>query len=363
MKPIALIGAGGYVGSRLIERSELLGDLLIVPIARSLRSEGRLARYGKRMLRGDAGDAVSLVPLLRGCGMAVNLTMGDDKRTVYDAKAVYAACCEAGVPLLVHMSSAEVFGRAEDPSLSEDSVPDTLHWMEYARAKAEAERWLRQQPADPLKVVILRPGLIWGPGSGWLVRPAKSMVDGTAFLIDEGRGICNLIHVDNLIEHLLQLAKSNQVESGVYNISDTETLTWADYYHAISREIGVDASSIHRVPSSAFRESRFLEIYQKIVELPLAMDVKSRLSYQTHRRINRFKAKVFPSPANTVSGIQGPSLTKDMWWVQGTCRKLPSTAFVMRYPGTELRPFEESMKAAGEWLRHVGFESTDGQMP
>ncbi len=361
MKPIALIGAGGYVGSRLIERSELLGDLPLVPIARSWRSEGRLARYGKRMLRGDAGDTMSLVPLLRDCRMAVNLTMGDEKRTVEDAKAVYAACCEAGVPLLVHISSAEVFGRAEDPSLKEDSVPYTRHWMEYARAKAEAEQWLRQQPAGPLKVVILRPGLIWGPGSGWLVRPAKAMVDGTAFLVDEGRGICNLIHVDNLIEHLLQLARSTNVESAVYNISDAETLTWADYYKAISKEIGVDESTIHRVPASDFKESRLLVLLQKIVELPLVMALKSRLTYETRRRIKLFKAKVFPSHETSMSGIQGPLLTKDMWWVQGTCSKLPSADFAKRYPGTEFRPFAELMNGAGKWLRFAGFISADWQ--
>jgi nucleoside-diphosphate-sugar epimerase len=216
VKPIAIIGAGGFVGSRLIERSELLGTPPLVSIVRGWRSQGKLARFGLRTVRGDAKDPASLAPLLKGCGMAVNLTMGDDKRIVGDVRSIYAACVDAGVPVFVHISSAEVFGRAEQAGLTEDSVPDGEHWMEYGREKAAAEAWLREQADGPVKTVILRPGLIWGPGAGWLVQPAQALIDGTAFLFNEGRGICNLIHVDNLIEHLLELARSDDVESGVY---------------------------------------------------------------------------------------------------------------------------------------------------
>ncbi len=134
--------------------------------------------------------------------MVVNLTMGDDKRIVGDVQSIHAACQKAEVPLFVHISSAEVFGRAEAQHLSDDSAPDGQHWMAYALAKTAAETWLRSQSDGPVQIVILRPGLIWGPGSGWLVEPAKALIDGTAYLFNGGRGICNLIHVDNLIEHL-----------------------------------------------------------------------------------------------------------------------------------------------------------------
>ena len=125
MKPIAIIGAGSFVGARLVERAELLGDMPIVPIVRSPRSQGRLARFGTPLVLGDAGDRASLVPLLKGCGMVVNLTLGDDRRILGDVQAMHAACQEAQVPLFVHMSSAEVFGRAQDPTLSDDSVADS----------------------------------------------------------------------------------------------------------------------------------------------------------------------------------------------------------------------------------------------
>lgn len=358
MKPIAIIGAGGYVGSRLIERSELLGEMDLVPIVRSWRSQGRLARYGFRTVQGSAGDTASLVPLLRGCGMVVNLTMGDDKSIVGDVQSIHRACREAEVPLFVHMSSAEVFGRAEAPDLKEDSLPDGQHWMEYGREKAAAERWLRQQQEGPISTVVLRPGLIWGPGSGWLAGPAQALIDGTAYLFNDGRGVCNLIHVDNLIQHLVELARSEGVESASFNVSDVETHCWADYYAAIAREIGVDERTIHRLPDSAIDKS-FLQKVLDLRQSAPAKAIKSRIPADTRARVkHQLKERLRP-PIREAEPIEpAPLVSKDMWWVQGTARKLPSKAFAKRFPQLDLRPFPELMTAAGQWLRYAGFDGS-----
>jgi nucleoside-diphosphate-sugar epimerase len=359
MKPIAIIGAGGYVGARLIEKAVLIGDLPLVPIVRSWRSQGRLARYGVQTVQGNASDADSLIPLLKGCGMAVNLTMGENERIVENVKAVHKACLAAKVPLLVHMSSAEVFGRAEAPDLVDNSVPRARHWMEYARAKAAAETWLRAQSDGPVQIVILRPGLIWGPGSGWLVQPALEMVNRTAYLFKEGRGICNLIHVDNLIQHLDQLARANTAESGVFNISDMETLNWADYYRAIANEIGIDAATIQLLPDAAFSEG-FTQRVVQLGQLAPAKAIKSRMTSATKVRIKQQFADRFHPPASEETPIEPiPSITKSLWWIQGTERKLPALAFRQRYPETRLQPFPELMAAAGQWLRFAGFAATD----
>jgi 2-alkyl-3-oxoalkanoate reductase len=356
-KPIAIIGAGGFVGARLIERAELLGDISLVPIVRSPRSQGRLARFGARTVRGDAADPASLVPLLRGCGMVVNLTMGDDKRFVSDVQSIHAACRQAEVPLFVHMSSAEVFGRAEAADLTDDSVPDGDHWMDYALGKAAAEAWLRAQSDGPVHVVILRPGLIWGPGSGWLVGPAQALVDGTAYLLNGGRGACNLIHVDNLIEHLLQLARSPQPRSGVFNIADKETHTWADYYGAVAREVGVDPAAIRQLPDTEFRESR-MEKIQKILNIAPARALKSRMTGSTKVRLKQQLMDRISPPITEVQPIDPePTVSKQLWWLHGTVRKLPSTAFAEHYPDLQLKPFDELIAAAGQWLRFAGFQS------
>ncbi|WP_319437056.1 NAD(P)-dependent oxidoreductase [Mycobacterium sp. RTGN5] len=357
-KPIAIIGAGGFVGARFIERAELLGDISLVPIVRSSRSQGRLARFGKRTVVGDAGDPASLVPLIQGCGMVVNLTTGDDQRAVSDAQSIHTACQQADVPLFVHTSSAEVFGRAEAPDLTDDSFPGDEHWMVYAQAKTAAEAWLRSQSDGPVKVVILRPGLIWGPGSGWLVNPARELINGTAYLFDDGRGICNLIHVDNLIEHLVQLGKSPHPESGVFNVADSETISWADFYGAIAREVGVDPSTIWQLEPMEFRDSRM----RAILNIAPARALKRRMSGDTKGRLKQQLNDWLSPPISEAQPIvPKPTVDKQIWWLQGTPKKLPSTAFAERYPDLQLRPFEDLISAAGQWLRYAGFEHPDAR--
>jgi 2-alkyl-3-oxoalkanoate reductase len=357
MKPIAIIGAASFVGARFVERAELLGDMPIVPIVRSPRSQGRLARFGARLALGDAGDAASLVPSLKGCGAVVNLTLGDDRRILGDVQAMYAACQQAGVPLFVHMSSAEVFGRAEEPGLSDDSVADSPHWMQYAHGKRAAEEWLRAQPEGPVRVVILRPGLIWGPGAGWLVDPAKALLDGTAYLFDEGRGICNLIHVDNLMAHVVALATNPPARSGVFNISDAETHTWAEFYRAVAHEVGVDPSTIRMLPDSAFQESRLGAIRQKLFNIAPARAVKRRMTGDTKGRIKQALGDRFSPPITEPQPFKPePAVSKQIWWLQGTAQKLSSAKFAEQYPDVRLAPFTELMAAGGRWLRFAGFE-------
>jgi nucleoside-diphosphate-sugar epimerase len=361
MKRIAVIGAGGYVGARFIEKAVLRQDPSLVPIVRSSRSQGRLARYGVRTVSGDANKTESLVPQLQGCDMAVNLTMGENTRMVENVQAIHKACRIAGVPLLVHMSSAEVFGRAEVPGLQDDSTPAARHWMEYGRTKAAAEAWLRTQFDGPVKVVILRPGLIWGPGSGWLVGPAQSLVDGTAYLFNEGRGICNLIHVDNLIHHIEQLARADHVESAIFNVSDIETHTWLDYYTAIAGEIGVDPSTIKLLPESAYRET-VVEKIGGLAQLAPARAIKSRMTAQTKVRIKQRLADRLHPPIRVAEPVEpAPAITKPQWWLHGTVQKLPSRAFGQQFPDTQLQPFSELMSAAGKWLRYAGFQAQDAE--
>ena len=356
---MALIGAGGYVGARIIEKSILLGSPTIVPIVRSWRSQGRLARYGIRTFMSEVSDTESLVPLLRGCGMAVNLTMGENNVMLRNVKALHEACAIAGVPILVHVSSAEVFGRAKEQNLKEDSSPRSRHWMEYARAKRETESWLRSQFQGPVKIVILRPGLIWGPGSGWLVQPAKALSDGTAFLFNEGLGICNLIHVDNFIQHLVHLAAQEKVDSGIFNVSDTETLNWLEYYSAIASEIGIEASRIHLLPDSAFKVG-YKHRLEGLARTRAAKVIKSRMTSASKVRIKQLLEDKFRSPKyQVIDPKERLPVTRDLWWIQGTKRKLPTRDFATRYPGIELKPFAELMTSAGDWLRFAGFGESD----
>ncbi len=359
---IAVIGCGGYVGSRFVERAALLGEFRLLPIVRSVHSHGRLARFGAQLARVDAADTASLAAVLKGSRAAVNLTVGGPGSSARDIRSIHEACRLAGVSVLVHMSTAEVFGRAESSGLREDSAPPRRHWMEYARDKVAAETWLRSQPTCNVSSVILRPGLIWGSGSQWLVRPAQELVDGTAYLFYGGRGICNLIHVDNLINYVMQIVKSARVESGVFNVADSETLSWGDYYRAIAREVGADESSIHMLSGHRLRHYRrgdyFRSGLNRFSNLPPIAALKRSVTPSMRETLKRaIDGRIHPPLSRPQVYTPRPSIDKGMWWIQGTVRKLPAGQIDDAFPGTHLLPFSDLMAASGQWLRYAGFRN------
>ena len=64
-------------------------------------------------------------------------------------------------------------------------------------------RKLRQQ--GNVELVILRPGIVFGPRSQWTAGFADDLLKNEAYLVDGGHGICNSIYVDNLV-HAIHLA-------------------------------------------------------------------------------------------------------------------------------------------------------------
>ena len=286
MKRLAIVGAGGFVGARFVELAALdpaaLGGVEILPIIRQPRGLGRLSKLGLSQHRyADASRPETLAPAFAGCDAVVNLTMGDDTRTLPDAQNLHAACAAAKVPLLIHLSSAEVFGRADVPGLTDDSPWFAGHWLRYAREKGRAEDWLHAIPAGcGPAIVTLRPGLIWGPRSSWVTGPAQAIWDGTAFLVDGGKWACNLCHVDNLIHGILAVTQATEPAPGRYNLGDPDRPDWHTYYHALAKEMGLDGPCFHALREADFHELPLTRLLA-LKDTAMANTIKRRFSNPT----------------------------------------------------------------------------------
>lgn len=355
-KNIAILGAGGFLGARLIERSLLAGDQRVVPILRFPRGLAKLSRLAPIWRRGDASKPEELATVLLDCRVVINLTTGADDRILPDTAALVDACINAGVKRLIHMSSASVYGQVPCANLPDDALPLSDLWMEYAREKGRAESYLRGLMRKcGLEITVLRPGMIWGPGSIWLAGPAEALRSGTAFLLNGGRGVCNLIHVDNLSDDLLQVANFQGDSTGFFHSGDDEDLNWKQFYSGLAREIGVDPSGIHEIEMPTWNEG-LLNGFGFIKDHPWAKAVKRRMSKEfklkVKRQLREFRESWSPEgrEAGTV-----PVVTKVMWWNQGTRHRLPTTAFATKFGRSGRLTFEEGVMRGGNWLRFAGF--------
>jgi nucleoside-diphosphate-sugar epimerase len=354
---VAILGAGGFVGARALEMSVLGGRTDIVPVVRAFRSVARVANLGMSYRVADASRPESLEPALAGCDAVVNLTTGDPADILRTTQSIYAAAVAAGARLLVHLSSATVHGQVDRPGLPDDASPELDHWMPYAREKGRAEVWLREKMSDArIAIVVLRPGLIWGPRSPWVLRPATELVGGTAYLAGDGSGICNLMYVDNLVRSIDAVVAHRERISGFYHVADDGKTTWRQYYGALASGLGVDPATIHKVPEDRYRAGAG-GVVEQLKKLPPYQWLKRSLSPEAKAAI-KLRLKLALERDRPASSRQGasPAVTRDMWCLQTTRYRLPTAKFRETFGHQNLDSFSSGLSASLAWLRFIGLD-------
>jgi len=357
---VAVIGAGGFVGSRLIAMGRLDTRYSMVPVLRSFRGLARLGADGEEGIVVNTRDSTALAEAIKKCDVVINATSGEVLKIENDMKAIYAACCQAGVKRLIHISSTVVYGGAEDPTINDDSPPNTRSWMLYARNKARAEVWLRAHMSQVgLQVVILRPGLIWGPGSSWSCMVGAQLWQGNAFLSNNGQGIANLVYIDNLVRMILAVAAKPSGPSGFYNVADRETVTWAEWYRAMAKRLGYDDSVVRLSPSHRLRPS-FGLVVEWLSQRGLLLQFAKRMPKPIADFIKRILGKKMPNRSVPFHHLIGSSetplrLSRTIRDVQNTVYRLPANKIFVAFGPIERIAFDLAATATAAWLRYAGF--------
>jgi predicted dehydrogenase/nucleoside-diphosphate-sugar epimerase len=356
---IAVIGAGGFVGSRLVAMGQLDAAISMLPVLRTFRGLARLGADGEKAVIVDTRNSAALAAAIEGCDAVVNATSGDTFRIEDDTKTIVEACRAAGVKRLIHLGSTIVFGRVEDSKTDDDSPPNTHAWNLYARNKSRADVWLRTQMGDgTLQIVVLRPGLIWGPGSSWASMVGQQLWQGNAILSNNGRGIANLIYVDNLVRIILAVAKKAQGPSGFYNVADLETVTWSDWYRGLAERLGYSASDVCLSPRRKLHLSPAL-IVEWIRNRGRIMRWAKRMPKglaEVIKRIVHIVEQSQPVPprqqsANPQNRLQ---LTRMLMDIQNTAHRLSMDKFLRDFGPLELIPFEQGAASTAIWMRYAG---------
>jgi nucleoside-diphosphate-sugar epimerase len=363
---IAVLGAGGFFGARLVEMAQARADVEIIPVLRSYRSLARISKLNVRARRANTEDPSSLAEAFAGCDTVLNTTTGDWLGAQPDAERFLTAARQAGVRLFVHMSSAAIFGSVENSAINDDSKPEGAEWFLYATEKGRADEFLRAQMGkDSPRIVVLRPCLIWGPRSSWVTRPAKELLMDKAWLTNNGEGICNLCHTDNLARYVFQVVMSTSEQSGFYNVADTETITWRQYYEALAAGLGLPSDRVHLCTSQPLRLSSAVAVEW----------IKSqRLGYRFARWLtNHWSAEnksllkwhlpalagggVAPplNPNDSLPRHLPPRFTRETWSAHHTRQKLPSDKFWRDFGQPQLISFDDAMRGTIGWLRFAGY--------
>jgi 2-alkyl-3-oxoalkanoate reductase len=229
---VLVLGAGGFIGKQLVRA--LSASDWAIPVGASFHTVLRPADPVETV-RLDARNAPDLKRALSGVSGVVNCITGDGNTIVASARALFESCSGLSPsPRVVHMSTMMVYGTAT--GLVDETMPLRGDWDEYSAAKTEAELLSRSYA----NVVNLRPGIVYGPSSPiWSGRIGQWLrMHRLGDLGAEGSGLCNLVHIDDVVRAILLALQLPNIEGHAFNLSLPLPPTWNEYFRLYSAALG-----------------------------------------------------------------------------------------------------------------------------
>lgn len=241
-RPRALItGAGGFIGSALL--APFAENFDISAGARRARPD---ARPGVQIIACDLDDPAQVRAAVAGVDLVIHAAYGDEGAMPGQAETLLAAMTQAGVCSLLAFSSVAVYGAREGRIVETDAPDGPL--APYASAKARCEKLYRDWSAGAAarRVVALRPGIVYGPGSPfWIEKMTARITSGGWGLFPRAKGRAALIHIDDLAEQALAASRllTGRIRETLapfcaLNAVGPETPLWNDYFQALAEKLG-----------------------------------------------------------------------------------------------------------------------------
>ncbi len=169
---VLLTGATGYLGSHVAARLVSSGHGVLV-LARP-GSERRLPA-GCRAVRGDLLEPASVRHALQGCDALVHMAAlvrtwvrdprDFDRVNVEGLSTALRAAEAAGLARIVYTSTIVALGPTDGEVRDESAERTEVRFhTDYERSKWIAERMVREKAAAGAPIVVVYPGVVYGPG-------------------------------------------------------------------------------------------------------------------------------------------------------------------------------------------------------
>lgn len=365
MLKVAILGANGFIGSRIVEMFHLGGLAEVRPIVRTMSSLARLSRFDLDCRVADAFDQSALRAAFEGCDVVVHAIAGDRKTIVESLASTYQTAQEAGVRRLVYLSTASVHGQSPSPGTNENSPLDANQPIDYNNSKVQAEQQLRElRSKGSVELVMLRPGIVFGPRSFWISSFASDLLTGQAYMVDGGKGICNSIYVDNLVHAIYLAMTASGVDGEAFLVGDDEEITWADFYRPITEALGFNLNQVPHVTYTPPIPTRKERLKALLASPPLQV-LWSLFPYKLRKAalVAFYKLRVSPPPRTSPWAFPKlqqqsppqPVATLEMALLHQCQYKLPDTKARKMLGYQPIVSFPKACRRSIGWLAFAGY--------
>lgn len=305
--PVAVTGANGFIGRALVA-SLCQNGAKVTALVRSRHGMDRLAALGATV-RIVPLDSPAMVEALAGQQVLFNVAY--DLRASASANlasfaALIGAAEKAGVPRLIHTSSAVVYDDWPNGTITEASPVSTRSGGPYRQAKIAMEARLL---ASGLQTAALQPTVVWGPGSAmWTNGPIATLRRGGIILPDPP-GLCAAVHVLDVVRAALRAAVVPDLGHDRFLINGPDTPTWADLYQGYANLIGTGTVRLEPYASLLARVGPPPAVVEGVADSP---STAARISALLRRIIGNRAFEAANARLATLRPTIGP-LQPDPW--------------------------------------------------
>jgi dihydroflavonol-4-reductase len=250
---VLVTGAGGFIGSHLVQRLASLG---LEVHALDLRPQVKSA-YSREVKahQVDICNAAAVDLLLEGVDTvfhlaSLHLEVGVGP-AAFDAVNVDAAAnlvtlaAERGVRRFVHTSSVGVYGDAgRGLPLREDAAkhPDSP----YERSKLKGERAVLARAREAgLELIVLRPAWVYGSGCPRTAKLLRSLEKGRFFYIGKGDNLRHPIYIDEMIDAFIGAREASGLNGRIFNVAGPEIMPLREMVETFARAASFSRPRLH----------------------------------------------------------------------------------------------------------------------
>ena len=249
IRSVLVTGAGGFIGSHLVEDQLRRGRMVTALDVQLDRLEHLRNADGLKLVQGDIRDSEGVSRSLEQIDVVFHLASAHlevsrsqsyfETINVDAARDLVERAAEAGVKRMVHCSTVGVYGALTELPANEETEcrPD----IEYEITKLKGEIAVREAAAkNELSTVILRPAWVYGPGCPRTLKLFRAIKSKRFVMVGDGNNFRHPIYIADMVDAFEKAALTDGINGETYIVASKEAVRLEELVAGIVSTLQMD---------------------------------------------------------------------------------------------------------------------------